>query len=233
MCHHMGLIVFLIVAFVLLAFLPGLWVQKVLREHSVQRSDFPGTGGELAQHLLERMNIKGVGVEETTDLGDHYDPDAKMVRLSPQHYSGKSLAAVAVAAHEVGHAMQDATNYPPLRLRSRLARVADKIQKLGVIVMFAAPVMMIIIRHPAGLLLELLAGLVIMAFPVIFHLITLPVEYDASFNRALPVLKEGGYLSDDDIKPARKILKAAALTYVAAAAMSMLNIARWIHILLR
>ena len=229
----MAVLIFLGLAFVALAVLPGLWVKKVLRDHSHDRPDFPGTGGELAQHLLERLNIKGVGVEETPDLGDHYDPQTKMVRLSPAHYSGRSLAAVAVAAHEVGHAMQDATGYKPLKARTRLAGVAMRIQQVGSIVMLAAPVMMIIVRHPAGLLLELIAGLAIMASAVVIHLITLPVEYDASFNRALPVLKEGGYLKEGDLKPANKILKAAALTYVAAAAMSLLDIARWIRILLR
>src|SRR5690606_21083409 len=106
-----------------LAWLPQIWVRSVLARHSKHRPDFPGTGGELARHLLDGMGLHHVKVE-ATHAGDHYDPRDKTVRLLPQHLNGRSLTAVVVATHEVGHAMQDATNYKPLKVRTRLASVA-------------------------------------------------------------------------------------------------------------
>lgn len=213
-----------------LAMLPQVWVQRVLKEHGHERADFPGTGGEFARHILDEMKLHEVKVEETK-LGDHYDPEAKTVRLLPQHFNGRSLAAVVVAAHEVGHAMQDATGYKPLVNRTRLAKKAQHVERIGAIVMLTAPVVMAIVKAPALVFVQIGAGLLIMASTVLMHLTTLPVEYDASFRRALPVLKAGRYVSDGDMASARKILKAAALTYVAAAAMSLLDVMRWIRVL--
>jgi Zn-dependent membrane protease YugP len=144
---------------------------------------------------------------------------------------GRSLAAVVIAAHETGHAMQDATGYGPLQARTRLARQAIRIEKVGAIVMLAAPIMLVLARTPQVLLLEIAAGVVILGMSLAMHAFTLPVEFDASFRRALPVLKAGRYIPDADMPAARKILKAAAFTYVAAAAMSLLDVARWIRVL--
>lgn len=213
-----------------LAVLPGWWVKSVIQRHSVHRDDFPGSGGELARHLLDEMKLNDVGVEQT-DMGDHYDPRAKVVRLTPANFSGRSLSAVVIAAHEVGHAMQDATDYPPLRRRTKLAEQAGKAQALGVVVMLAAPVVLALVKAPSVLIVQILLGVGIFSFSVLMHAVTLPVEYDASFRRALPVLKAGNFVRDEDMPAARKILKAAALTYVAAAAMSLLNIAQWFRIL--
>ncbi|MBX2804770.1 MAG: zinc metallopeptidase [Hyphomicrobiales bacterium] len=209
---------------------PTLWVRAVMERYSGERSDFPGTGGELARHLLDEMKLGDVSVERVPQ-GDHYDPQAKSVRLSAKNYDGRSLTAIVVAAHEVGHAMQDATGYKPLRARSRLAKVAVVVERVGSVVMLAAPVFAGIIRHPAGALLPLGAGFAILSMSVIVHLTTLPVEYDASFRRALPVLRAGRYISDRDMPAARSILRAAAFTYVAAAFMSLINIARWLRVL--
>lgn len=213
-----------------LAVLPTLWVKAVLARYGAERADFPGTGGEFARHLLEEMKLSSVKVEETA-IGDHYDPQMKAVRLTPDHYHGRSLTAVVIAAHEVGHAMQDATNSGLLRSRTRLAKLAVWVERLGGFVMLAAPLAAILLRHPAGILVELAAGFVILSLSVVLHLATLPVEFDASFNRALPVLRAGRYIPDDDLPAARSILRAAAFTYVAAAAMSMINVARWLRIL--
>ena len=106
-----------------------------------ERADFPGTGGEFARHILDEMKLGHVKVEETK-LGDHYDPDAKAVRLLPQHFNGRSLSAVVIAAHEAGHAMQDATGYPPLQARTRLAKQAIRMEKVGAVVMLVAPIIM-------------------------------------------------------------------------------------------
>ena len=213
-----------------LALLPQVWVRRVIDRHSAHRPDFPGTGGEFARHLLERLGLEGVKVEETK-LGDHYDPEAKAVRLLPAHMRGRSLAAVVIAAHEVGHAMQDAAAYPPLQKRTRLAKQAQKVESVGAIVMLAAPILMIVSKSPHLLLLQGFFGILILSLTILIHASTLPMEYDASFRRALPVLKAGGYIPAKDMRGARQILRAAAFTYVAAAAMSLFNVMRWFRML--
>lgn len=225
------IIVFIVLALVVaLAIVPSFWVKRVLKQHSVERTDYPGTGGEFARHLLDEMKLHHVAVEETP-LGDHYDPTAKIVRLSASHFGKRSLAAVVVAAHEVGHAMQDASSYPPLAARTRLAQNAAKVERVGAILMLAAPVVLVLVKSPHLILIELAAGLAIMSTTIVMHAVTLPVEFDASFKRALPVLKAGRYLPDEDMRSARQILTAAALTYVAAAAISLLDVMRWIRVL--
>jgi Zn-dependent membrane protease YugP len=213
-----------------LAMLPGVWVRNVIARHSADRPDIPGTGGQFARHLLDEMRLNHVKVEET-NLGDHYDHEAKAIRLTLPNMHGRSLAAVVIAAHEAGHAMQDATGYGPLQARTRMAKQAIRIEKLGAIVMLAAPIMLVLSRTPHVLLFEVVAGIVILGMSIAMHAFTLPVEFDASFRRALPVLKAGRYISDKDMPAARSILKAAAFTYVAAAAMSLLDVARWIRVL--
>lgn len=213
-----------------LAMLPQVWVRKVIDRHSADRADFPGTGGEFARHLLDRLELGHVRVEETR-IGDHYDPDAKTVRLLPAHFGGRSLAAVVIAAHEVGHAMQDATDYAPLKARTRLAKQAQKVESMGALVMIAAPVLMLISKSPHLLFLQAFAGILILSLTILIHASTLPMEYDASFRRALPVLKAGGYIPPKDMRAARQILRAAAFTYVAAAAMSLFNVMRWFRVL--
>lgn len=209
-----------------LAALPQLWVKRVLARHAQERADFPGTGGEFARHLLDEMKLSHVQVEETRQ-GDHYDPTTKTVRLLPQHLNGRSLTAVVVAAHEVGHAMQDASGYGPLVARTRLARQARVIERVGSVVLLSAPIVMAIAKAPGVIVVQVAAGLAILASTILMHLVTLPVEFDASFRRALPVLKAGRYIGDDDMRSARQILRAAAFTYVAAAGMSLLDVMRW------
>jgi Zn-dependent membrane protease YugP len=225
------LVMVLFLALVLgLAVLPQLWVRRVIAQHSADRPDFPGTGADLARHLLDEMKLGHVKVEETP-LGDHYDPDAKAIRLMPQHFRGRSLAALVIAAHETGHAMQDATGYAPLATRTRLARQALWMQKVGAVVMLAAPVMMVLARGPQVLLIEFAAGIAMLGMAIVMHAYTLPVEFDASFRRALPVLKAGKYIPDADLPAARQLLRAAAFTYVAAAGMSLLDVMRWLRVL--
>jgi Zn-dependent membrane protease YugP len=224
-------VIILFLLFVLaLALLPSLWVQAVISRHARERTDFPGTGGELARHLLDEMKLDHVKVEETA-MGDHYDPEMKAVRLMKDRFRGRSLSAVVIAAHEVGHAMQDASGSRMLKNRTRLAKTAVWIERVGGIVMLVSPLAVILLRHPSVLLLQLGAGALILSFGVILQLSTLPVEFDASFNRALPVLKAGRYIPERDLPAARSILRAAAFTYVAAALMSLINIARWLRVL--
>ena len=226
----MAYVIIALLALLALTVLPSLWVKSVIARHGKERADFPGTGGEFARHILDEMKLDHVTVEET-QLGDHYDPMAKAVRLSPPHFNGRSLSAVVIAAHEVGHAMQDATGYGPLVRRTQLARQADGLQRFAMILLLATPVLMILARSPAIIFLELAAGLLMIAMTVLMHVTTLPVEFDASFKRALPVLQAGGYIRDEDLPAARQILRAAAYTYVAAAAISLLDIMRWARLL--
>ncbi|NYS59311.1 zinc metallopeptidase [Vreelandella salicampi] len=220
------LIVFLLAIFVL----PNLWAKWVLKRHTRGRKDYPGTGAELADHLLRRFGIEGVKVERT-EQGDHYDPEARRVRLSPEHYDGRSLTAVTVAAHEVGHAIQHHQGYAPLIARSRLVKLAQKAEKVGAILMMAAPFLFILTRLPGGL--ALVVGMAVISFgtAAVVHLVTLPVEFDASFNRALPMLKE--YVPPYDMPGARHVLTACAFTYVAASLASVMNLGRWLVILRR
>jgi len=222
--------IFALILLLALATLPQLWVRSVMDRHSDDRPDFPGTGGQFARHLLDEMNLREIGVEET-QMGDHYDPQSKTVRLSPNNFAGRSLTAVTVAAHEVGHAMQDATRYPPLVARTRLAKTGAIVERVGVFVMIAAPIMAVVVKHPAAMFAQVGAGLLLIGFTVLVHLTTLPVEFDASFKRALPVLRAGQYIPERDMPAARGILRAAALTYVAGALISLINIARWMRVL--
>jgi Zn-dependent membrane protease YugP len=209
---------------------PHLWVRYVLKEHGQERSDFPGSGGELARHLLDELRIEDVVVERT-DSGDHYSPGHKAVRLEEENLKGRSLTAIAVAAHEVGHAIQDAWDYTPLKRRTRWIQSTQIFDRIGSFIIAAAPVVGIVSQSPALMLGVIAIGLATMAIRVVAHLVTLPVEYDASFNRALPMLEGGGYLAPRDLATARQILWACALTYVASALVSLFNIWRWLRLL--
>lgn len=216
-------------ALLFLVFLgPQLWARGVLRRHAVDRPDFPGTGGELARHLLDEAGLREVRVE-ATPLGDHYDPSEKAVRLSRQNLEGRSLTAVVAAAHEVGHALQDRDAYRPLVTRTKLVKRTLVFQRIGSGIVLASMAVGMVSRSPAVALTGLLAGIATMAVNLVIHLVTLPMEFDASFARALPVLDRGGYLPKSDLPAARRILGACALTYVAGALMSLLNVWRWIR----
>lgn len=225
-------IVALVLIVLLLLFGPSLWVSWIMRRHSTPREDFPGTGGEFARHLLDRLQLDQVKVE-STEKGDHYDPTDHTVRLTPDKYNGKSLTAVVVAAHEVGHAIQHAYEYPWLTLRHRLVPLANSAQQLGNVMIIGIPVIAALTRAPSAGLLLLGAALLSFGASALVHLITLPVEFDASFKRALPLLRAGRYLPEQDQGAARNILRAAAMTYVAASLASLLNLWRWLRIFRR
>src|SRR5215469_6320225 len=166
---------------------PQLWITSVLKRHGSLRPGIPWTGGEFARLLLDGMKLTSVKVEETA-LGDHYHPLAKSVRLKTDHYFGRSLTAIVIAAHEVGHAMQDATGYAPLQARTRLAEQARKIERAGAVVMLASPLVMLLARAPQLMFVGLFIGMLMLALVVLINALALPVEFDASFRRALPVL---------------------------------------------
>jgi Zn-dependent membrane protease YugP len=221
---------FVIILLLGLVFGPSLWVKHVFKKHSAERPDLPGTGGELARHLLDEAKLTDIKVETTAD-GDHYDPGARAVRLSPENYDGRSVTAVAVAAHEVSHAIQHARGEPAFARRIELVRNLSWVERLATAVVLLAPVGFIFLKSPVLFAVHALAAVALMGIGVVVHIATLPVEFDASFTKALPVLEQGRYLSNDDMPAARTVLKAAAYTYVAAALATLLNIVRWFRIL--
>ena len=218
------------IALLALIFGPSLWAKATLRRYRTDRPDFPGTGGELARHLLDEADLPQVKVE-TVPAGDHYDPIEMAVRLEKEHHDGRSLTAIAVAAHEVGHALQHKERYGPLMARGQLISSTAIVEKIGSAILIGAPILGLVSRSPSLTLLMLVAGILTLGIQVVVHLVTLPVEFDASYKRALPVLAEGGYLEPEDLPAARKILRACALTYVASALMSLLDFSRWIRVL--
>ena len=211
---------------------PSLWVKLVMRRYSSEKPEMPGTGGELAKHLIKRFSLKDVEVE-ITELGDHYDPIEKKVRLSREHYESKSLTAVAIAAHEVGHAIQDHQGDKRLATRTKMVPIVNLLARWSVVIISLSPVIGIITRHPIPFSLLLFIGLSGFIARMMMHAVTLPIEFDASFSKALPILREGDYVSQSNEKAVSHVLRAAALTYVSAALADILNLSRWIFILLR
>jgi uncharacterized protein len=209
---------------------PTWWIRRVLARHGAHRPDLPGTGGELARHLLDAAGLPNVKVEHT-DAGDHYDPVGFAVRLLPQHHDGRSIAAAAVAAHEVSHAVQHARGERAFVLRFDLVKNLGWIDRVASGVLLLAPIVFIFVKAPILLVLQLLLGLLLLAMRILVHVVTLPVEFDASFAKALPVLERGRYLAASDLPAARSVLRAAAWTYVAGALATLLDIARWLRIL--
>ena len=218
--------ILLIVALVMLLSLPSWWVARVLQQHSQHRPDFPGTGGDMARHLLGRFGLQDV-VVEASPQGDHYDSSGRAVRLTADKLDGRSLTAVVVAAHEVGHAVQHARAEALFQTRTGLARVTIWLQRLAPVALLVSPLLVSVL--PAAGRIGVAVAIMAMLAGVVMHLVTLPVELDASFNKALPWLAEGDYLDEQDMQAARVILRAAALTYVAASLANLLNIWQWLR----
>lgn len=221
-----------IIAIVILIWGPSYWVKHTLTKYSYPEDRYPGTGAELARILLDWANLQTVKVE-MTEQGDHYDPVERTVRLTPEKFNGKSLTAITVAAHEVGHAIQDRDGYVPLKLRTRLVQIAAPVEKLGAAILMIAPLITVITRAPVTGALFFAGGLLTLGTATVIHLVTLPMELHASFARAMPMLEQGKYLIQGDEPHARRILRAAAWTYVSASLMTLLNIGRWWAILRR
>jgi len=176
------------------------------------------TGAMVARQLLQQNGISDVRVEMVSgNLSDYYDPRKKVLRLSPDVYESNSLAALGVAAHETGHAVQDYTGYFALNLRAGFLPVAN----FGSTLSF--PLLIIGFLMNSDFLIRL--GVFAFAGVVLFQLITLPVEFNAS-SRAIAMLVDGGYIRSNEVGPAKKVLSAAALTYVAATVVAILNLVR-------
>lgn len=205
-----------------LFFGPQLWVKRILNSHRTARPDLPGTGGELAEHLIKRYELQDVKVELTEDGKDHYDIVAKRVRLSSYVMNERSLTAVAVAAHEVGHAIAHHRNETVARLRTRYLPTAMIVQRFAVLMLFAWPIVSAVLKLPYTPILHAAVIITLGLLTVFIQLAILPEEWDASFNKALPILRKGRYLSSQDIPKVKRILTACAMTYVASALMNIL-----------
>jgi len=217
--------------FLLIIFGPQLWVRYVLKRYHRPIDEMPGTGGELARHLLDRFELSHVKLETCDEGQDHYDPKDNCVRLSPSYFYGKSLTSIAVAAHEVGHAIQFNRNEPVSQLRKKYLDKALTLQRIGSAIMVGMPLLMVVLKTPLALIIGLIAGVTTLLISVLAYAAILPEEWDASFNKALPTLKDGGYLPERELPKVRTILTACALTYVAAALASILNLWRWLYLL--
>lgn len=198
-------------------------VRNAYSKYSQVRSSSGMTGAEVARRILDNHGLYDVSVEPIKGkLSDHYDPRAKAVRLSEDIYYGASLAGTAVAAHEVGHALQDADDYAFLRFRHTLVPVANFGSMAAFPLIFAG----IIFSQFSSLLL---LGIVFFSFAVLFQIVTLPVEFNAS-NRAMQLVVSEGFIRNEEERSTKKVLDAAALTYVAAAAAAVLELIRLIFI---
>ena len=217
----------------ILVYVPSFWVRRVMVKYSQELAELPGTGGELASHLVQRFQLDGITVEETKPYGDHFDPSAPAVRLGAGNFNGKSLTAVAVAAHEVGHAIQFHRREKIFELRKRYLPIALMLSQAGVAIMLAFPVVALVIRSPLVIGVVIGLSMLLQLAGALSYLIILPEEWDASFNKALPILIEGDYIKSAQIPAIRNILRAAALTYFAGALANVLNVGRWFMILRR
>ncbi len=221
------------VVMALLIYVPSLWVRRVMSRHSRELAGVPGTGGELAKHLIDRFELTGISVEETAPNTDHFDPAAGAVRLSPRNLNGKSLTAIAVAAHEVGHAIQFHRREKIFELRTRYLPLATRLNQAGIVLMVCIPFIALLLRAPMAIGVVVALSLLLQLAGAFAYLIILPEEWDASFNKALPILIDGDYVSPEQLPAVRQVLKAAALTYFAAALANVLHIGRWFMLLRR
>lgn len=223
--------IILVLPCVILSILASMRVNSTFKKYSNQLSRRHITGAEAADRVLRSQGVRNVRIERISgNLTDHYDPKTNVIRLSDNVYSSTSTAAIGVACHEAGHAVQYARNYAPIKLRAAIIPITNIGTKL------AMPLIML------GILLNVLAGLsaeyayifvylgiASFGLSLVFQLITLPVEFNAS-RRALQVIRDSELLTDEEQKGARKTLTAAALTYVAAAAVSLAQLLRLILI---
>jgi Zn-dependent membrane protease YugP len=196
-------------------------VKATYNKYSQIPSSMGMTGRDVAVSILQSMGVDGIVVEPVPgELSDHYDPTAKVVRLSEGVYNSTSLAAAAVAAHECGHVLQDVKGYKPMNVRAALVPAVNLGSNLGPILIILG---FAIVQLGSLSSIFINIGIALFASVVIFHIVTLPVEFDAS-NRALKLINELGILQGEENKAAKKVLDAAAFTYVATAIYALLQL---------
>ena len=203
-------------------FLPSIWVDYVLRKNNNPLPDMPFTGKELGLKILQENKLENVLIEPIKQI-DHYNPLEKKVNISEDKLYKKSITSIAVVAHEIGHAIQDKENYKPLLLRQKLIEKTIIFQRLGsFLLIIGLPSIFAITKSP---FITFLAAIIIMgclSTNVLIHLITLPVEFDASFKRALPILQK--YVPKQNMRQCRSVLRAAAFTYLAQSIVSIFRL---------
>ena len=215
-----GFIIFVIPAMIFALYAQSK-VRSVYGHYSRISSGKRLKGAEVARMLLDQKGLENIKVLQTEgNLTDHYDPRAGVVRLSPQVYNGNSLAALGIAAHEVGHAVQHSSGYFPLGIRNSIGPLANFGSRAAFPLFFIG----LIFGGEMGSLL-MSAGIAVFLYAVLLHTITMPVEFNAR-RRAIALLKDGGYLSGEEIAGAKQVLHAAALTYVAAMAVALAHLFR-------
>ena len=203
-------------------FLPSIWVSYVLKKNNEILPDMPFTGKELGIKLLKENKLENILIEPINQV-DHYNPLEKKVRISEDKLHKKSITSIAVVAHEIGHAIQDKENYKPLLLRQKLIEKTIIFQRVGsFLLIIGLPSIFAITKSP---FITFLAAILIMgclSTNVVIHLITLPVEFDASFKRALPILQK--YVPNENMRQCRSVLRAAAFTYLAQSIVSIFRL---------
>ena len=211
----------LVILGVIICMMASAKMNSTFNKYSRVRNHSGMTGREAAEEILRRAGIYDVRVEHISgNLTDHYDPRSKVLRLSDATYNSTSVAAMGVAAHECGHAVQHETGYVPLKIRGALVPIAN----FGSTI--AWPLIIIgLFFNSRSSALFLNLGILAFSLAVLFQIVTLPVEFNAS-NRAIRVLGSSGMLYEDEVKATRKVLTAAALTYVAGAASAILQLLR-------
>ncbi len=221
--------IYILIPAIILALYAQSKVNSTFNKYSKVRSMSGITGAQAAQELMHRAGIHDVRIERVAgNLTDHYDPSHKVLRLSDSVYSSTSLAAIGVAAHETGHALQHNVGYAPLSLRSAMVPLTNISSRLSM------PIILIGVLFGSSRgsdfgYMFIQFGIILFSMAVLFSIITLPVEFNAS-RRAVDMLGDYGLLSSDEIKPVRKVLNAAALTYVAAAISAIASLLRLVLI---
>ena len=203
-------------------FLPSLWVNYILKKNNSTLSDMPFTGKELGEKILSEYQLNNVSINPIKQL-DHYNPKDKKIHISNDKLNKKSITSISVVAHEIGHAIQDKENYKPLQIRQNLIKKTEIFQRIGsIFLIIGLPSIFAITKSP---IITLIAAIFIMgclSTNVLIHLITLPVEFDASFKKALPILKK--YVPKENMKQCKSVLRAAAFTYLAQSIISIFRL---------
>lgn len=211
----------------LLVFIPQMFVKKTYAKFSKISARAGITGAQVAREILAKNNITGVEVASTPgELTDHYDPSRKIIRLSEENYHGSSVAALGVAAHEVGHVIQDYRGYLPMKLRAGIFPAVSMGQMFGPILIMIGMGLRYFAANSEFATMIALTGIIFYASVAVFHLVTLPVEFDAS-RRAVIALADGGYVREDELSGSKQVLSAAAMTYVATALYAIIEVLYW------
>ncbi len=214
-------LLFFILPFFIL-FIPNLWVNYILKKNNNIMPDMPFTGREIGNKIIQDNNLKNVKIESIKHI-DHYNPIDKKVKIGEDKLDKKSITSISVVVHEIGHAIQDKENYKPLLLRQKLIEKTLILQRIGsFLLIIGLPSIFAFTKSP---IITFFAAMIIMgclSTNVLIHLVTLPVEFDASFKRALPILKK--YVPKQNMKQCRSVLRAASFTYLAQSVVSIFRL---------